>query len=58
MSRPEMEEFASRAEHLMRLRTRRFLTEDEYTRRFNELRLDYGMNPLVGREDRESFTAS
>jgi len=49
-----MEELAARAEHLMRLRKRQFLTEDEYTRRFNELRLDYGLNPLAGRECRES----
>jgi hypothetical protein len=45
-----MEELASRAEHLMRLRKRQFLTEDEYARRLHELRLDYGLNPLPGRE--------
>jgi hypothetical protein len=53
-----MEELASRAEHLMRLRKRHFLTEDEYARRFDELRLDYGLNPLSSREFRESPTGS
>jgi hypothetical protein len=52
MSRPEMEELASRAEHLMRLRKRQFLTEDEYARRLLELRLDYGLDPLLGRNER------
>ena len=52
-----MEELASRAEHLMRLRKRQFLTEDEYARRFDELRQDYGLNPLARRECPEGFTA-
>jgi len=47
MGRPEMEELVSRAEHLTRLRKRQFLTESEYVRRFNELRQDYGLNPLA-----------
>ena len=51
-----MEELASRAEHLMRLRKRQFLTEDEYARRFDELRQDYGLNPMARRESREDFT--
>jgi hypothetical protein len=53
-----MEELSSRAEHLIRLRKRQFLTEDEYERRFNELRLDYGLNPLPRRDYRESSTTS
>ena len=40
----------------MRLRKRQFLTEDEYARRFDELRQDYGLNPLAQRESREGFT--
>ena len=52
-----MEELASRAEYLMRLRKRQFLTEDEYARRFDELRQDYGLNPLSRRECPEGFTA-
>jgi hypothetical protein len=51
-----MEELASRAELLLRLRKRQFLTEDEYARRFDELRKDYGLNPLARRESREEFT--
>jgi hypothetical protein len=58
MSRLEMEELTSRAEHLMRLWKRQFLTEGEYARRINELRLDYGLNPLPGREGRKSLMAS
>jgi hypothetical protein len=54
MSRPEMEELASRAEHLMRLGKLQFLSKGEYARRINELRLDYGLNPLPGREGRVS----
>jgi hypothetical protein len=58
MSRTELEELASRAEHLMRLLKRQFLTEEEYSRRFNELRLDYGLSPLAVRKCPESLTAS
>jgi hypothetical protein len=57
MSRPEMEELASRAEHLMRLRKRKFLTEAEYARQLDELRMAYGLNPLLGREYRKSQTS-
>jgi hypothetical protein len=53
-----MEELASRAQHLMRLLKRQFLTEDEYARRMDELRLDYGLNPWVGREPRADVTGS
>ena len=49
MSRPELEELAARAEHLVRLRSRKFLTEDEYSRRFDELRREYGLSPLLRR---------
>ena len=42
-----MEELNSRAEHLIRLRSRKFLTEDEYCRRFDELREEYGLTPLT-----------
>jgi hypothetical protein len=51
-----MEELASRAEQLLRLRKRQFLTEDEYARRFDQLRQDYGLNPLARREGQEGFT--
>ena len=44
-----MQELASRAEHLMRLRSRRFLSEEEYSRRFDELRKEYGLSPLARR---------
>ena len=53
-----MEELTSRAEHLMRLWKRQFLTEGEYARRINDLRLDYGLNPLPCRESRESLMAT
>jgi hypothetical protein len=47
MSRPEMEEWTWRAEHLARLRSRKFLSEDEYSRRLDELRQEYGLKPLA-----------
>jgi hypothetical protein len=49
MSRPELEELTSRTDHLTRLRLRQFLTEDEYSRRCDELREEYGLRPLAKR---------